>query len=205
MRFEVSRVLDTVEQRMTTDVTLAQAVVDLLSQRVFLGLRGVLGELLVLVEHLRRIAPRAAVDAVLVAPTLLRAVAPAAAAQGFKGKIKTTIALTETAYDLLGRVTSITLPDPAEVGGSNGPVRSFAYDALDRLARVGECFLAGIAFGDDLRQRGDQHGKSTFGLRLKGTLETGALRRFVNVYVGGDEVRRLQGLISISARAGPLH
>ena len=24
--------------------------------------------------------------------------------------------------------------------------------------------------------------------------ETGALRRFVNVYVGGDEVRRLQGL-----------
>jgi molybdopterin converting factor small subunit len=24
--------------------------------------------------------------------------------------------------------------------------------------------------------------------------ETGALRRFVNIYVGGDEVRRLQGL-----------
>jgi hypothetical protein len=29
VRFEVSRVMDTIEQRLTTDVTLAQAVVDL--------------------------------------------------------------------------------------------------------------------------------------------------------------------------------
>jgi molybdopterin synthase sulfur carrier subunit len=33
---------------------------------------------------------------------------------------------------------------------------------------------------------------AVLGRRLRD--ETGALRRFVNVYVGGDEVRRLQGL-----------
>ncbi|UTT69537.1 MoaD/ThiS family protein [Arthrobacter sp. DNA4] len=33
---------------------------------------------------------------------------------------------------------------------------------------------------------------AVLGRRLRD--ETGALRRFVNIYVGGDEVRRLQGL-----------
>ncbi|WP_238018383.1 hypothetical protein KZZ52_56820 [Dactylosporangium sp. AC04546] len=40
MRFEVSRVMDTIEQRLTTDVTLAQAVVDLAEVARFVALDG---------------------------------------------------------------------------------------------------------------------------------------------------------------------
>ncbi|GAA3260579.1 hypothetical protein ACFO1B_55200 [Dactylosporangium siamense] len=40
MRFEVSRVMDTIEQRLTTDVTLAQAVVDLADVARFVALDG---------------------------------------------------------------------------------------------------------------------------------------------------------------------
>ncbi|GAA2640880.1 hypothetical protein GCM10010399_88180 [Dactylosporangium fulvum] len=40
MRFEVSRVMDTIEQRLTTDVTLAQAVVDLAEVARFMTLDG---------------------------------------------------------------------------------------------------------------------------------------------------------------------
>ncbi|GAA0718052.1 hypothetical protein Drose_34620 [Dactylosporangium roseum] len=40
MRFEVSRVMDTIEQRLTTDVTLAQAVVDLAEVARFMALDG---------------------------------------------------------------------------------------------------------------------------------------------------------------------
>jgi len=40
VRFEVSRVMDTIEQRLTTDVTLAQAVVDLSEVARFVGLDG---------------------------------------------------------------------------------------------------------------------------------------------------------------------
>ena len=40
MRFEVSRVMDTIEQRLTTDVTLAQAVVDLGDVARFVALDG---------------------------------------------------------------------------------------------------------------------------------------------------------------------
>src|SRR3954468_10895915 len=40
VRFEVSRVMDTVEQRLTTDVTLAQAVVDLADVARFRELDG---------------------------------------------------------------------------------------------------------------------------------------------------------------------
>ncbi|MER7001661.1 hypothetical protein ABT297_01215 [Dactylosporangium sp. NPDC000555] len=40
MRFEISRVMDTIEQRLTTDVTLAQAVVDLAEVARFMALDG---------------------------------------------------------------------------------------------------------------------------------------------------------------------
>ncbi|WP_433080904.1 hypothetical protein ACQP1P_44535 [Dactylosporangium sp. CA-052675] len=40
MRFEISRVMDTIEQRLTTDVTLAQAVVDLAEVARFVALDG---------------------------------------------------------------------------------------------------------------------------------------------------------------------
>src|SRR5688572_14052749 len=40
VRFEVSRVMDAIEQRLTTDVTLAQAVVDLADVARFVGLDG---------------------------------------------------------------------------------------------------------------------------------------------------------------------
>src|SRR3954468_14677032 len=40
VRFEISRVMDTIEQRLTTDITLAQAVVDLAEVARFVALDG---------------------------------------------------------------------------------------------------------------------------------------------------------------------